>query len=154
MFLLSIWGKRNKHNYMNNIKRNPKHRSATANEKIVYEYFRRINNKDLNGMLNLFADDAIIYEPFSNVGGLRGKSAIKPFFDVVLMANDGLQHMIEFVKSQNASNDNNQVIALVTFERGRTVQGQYTFVLRSEQEEQYRYRREKRIQTLHIEFIK
>jgi ketosteroid isomerase-like protein len=136
MFLLSIWGKTNKHNYMNNIKRNPKHRSATANEKIVYEYFSRIKNKDTNGMLNLFADDAIIYEPFSNVeGGLRGKSAIKPFFDVVLMVNDDLQHKIEFVKAQNASNDkkdNNQVTALVTFERGGTVQGQYTFVLRSE----------------------
>jgi ketosteroid isomerase-like protein len=148
---------------MNNGKRNPKRRSATANEEIVYEYFRQIKNKDINGVLDLFADDAIIYEPFSNIqGGLRGKSAIRPFFDVVLMANDGLQHKIEFVKVQNDSNngskeDNNQVTALVTFERGGTVQGRYTFVLLGSKQEQehYRYRdREKKIQTLHIEFIK
>jgi ketosteroid isomerase-like protein len=144
---------------MNNIKCNPKNRSATTNEKIVYEYFRRIKKKDIDGVLDLFANDAIIYEPFSNIeGGLKGKSAIKPFFDVVLMANDGLQHKIESVKAQDDSNnknkeDNNQVTTLVTFERGGTVQGRYTFVLRSEQE-QYSYRGKLMIQTLHIEFIK
>lgn len=134
------------------------HRSASANENIVYEYFRRIKNKDIDGVLNLFADDAIIYEPFSNIeGGLRGKSAIKPFLDVALMANDGLQHKIEFVKGQNNSINNkedNHIIALVTFERGERMRGRYTFVLRSKQE-QYRDRdRDNRIQTLHIEFIK
>ncbi len=148
---------------MNSMKHNLGHRFATVNESIVYEYFRQIKNKDINGMLNLFSDDAIIYEPFSNIeGGLQGKSAIKPFFDVVLMANDGLQHKIEFVKGQDGSNnenkeDNNQVTALVTFEKGGKVQGQFTFELRSEEEEQYSYRdddRAKKIQTLHIEFIK
>jgi ketosteroid isomerase-like protein len=134
------------------------HRSANANENIVYEYFRRIKNKDVHGVLNLFADDAIIYEPFSNIeGGLRGKRAIKPFLDVASMANDGLQLKIEFVKGQNSSINNkgvNQIIALVTFERGERMRGRYTFVLRSEQE-QYRDRdRDNRIQTLHIEFIK
>ncbi len=60
---------------MNNIKCNPKHRPATTNEEIVYEYFRRIKKKDIDGVLDLFANDAIIYEPFSNIeGGLKGKS--------------------------------------------------------------------------------
>lgn len=79
------------------------------------------------------------------------------------MANDGLQNKIEFVNPQNAGNDNkednsNQITALVTFERGETVHGQFTFKLRSEEEEkQYNYRdgdKAKKIKTLHIEFIK
>ena len=129
---------------MNSIKHNLGHRFVTVNESIVYEYFRRIKNKDINGVLNLFYEDAIIYEPFSNIeGGLQGKSAIQPFFNVVLMANDGLQHKIEFVKAQDSTNnaneeDNNQIMALVTFERGGTVQGQFKFKLRSDDdEEQY-----------------
>jgi SnoaL-like domain len=149
---------------MNSIKHNLEHTYATVNKSIVYEYFRLIKNKDIDGILNLFNENAVIYEPFSNIeGGLQGKSAIRPFFDVVLMANDGLQYKIEFVKAQDGSNNenkedsNNQVTALVTFERGGTVQGQFTFKLRSEEEEPYHYRgedRAKKIQTLHIEFIK
>jgi len=70
---------------------------AFSNTDTVYEYFRLVKNKDINRLLDLFADDAIIYEPFSNIQeGLRGKSAIKPFLEIVLMANDGLQHKIEF----------------------------------------------------------
>lgn len=158
-FFYQSGDRRNKDNNMNNIRRNPKDRSATTNEEIVYEYFRRIKKKDINGVLELFANDAIIHEPFSNIeGGLKGKSAIKPFFDVVLMANDGLQYKIEFVKTRDDSKnknkeDNNQVTTLVTFERGETVQGRYTFGLRSEQE-QYFCRGKLKIQTLHIEFIK
>jgi hypothetical protein len=163
MFLLLTGAKRDKHNHMNSIKRNLEHTYATVNKSIVYEYFRLIKNKDIDGVLNLFNDDAILYEPFSNIeGGLQGKSAIRPFFNVVLMANDGLQYKIQFERAQDSSNnenkeDSNQVTALVTFERGGTVQGQFTFKLRSEEEEQYRYRdrdRAKKIQTLYIEFIK
>ncbi len=145
------------------MKRNLEHRFVTINKSIVYEYFRLIKNKDIDGVLNIFSDDAIIYEPFSNIkGGLQGKSAIKPFLDVVLMANDGLQYNIEFEKARDGFNitregNNNQITALVTFERGGTVQGSFTFGLRSEEEEQYSYRNgdgAKKIQTLHIEFIK
>jgi hypothetical protein len=148
---------------MNSIKRNLEHTYATVNKSIVYEYFRLIKNKDIDGVLNLFNENAIIYEPFSNIEeGLQGKSATKPFLDVILMANDGLQYKIQFERAQDGSNnenkeDSNEVTALVTFERGGTVQGQFTFKLRSEKEEQYRYRdrdRAKKIQTLHIEFIK
>jgi hypothetical protein len=148
---------------MNSIKRNLEHTYATVNKSIVYEHFRLIKNKDIDGILNLFDENAIIYEPFSNIeGGLQGKSAIKPFFDIVLMANDGLQYKIEFVKAQDGSNnenkeDSDQVTTLVTFEKGGTVQGQFTFKLRSEEEEQYRSwggDRAKKIQTLHIEFIR
>jgi hypothetical protein len=51
------------------------------------------------------------------------------------------------------------ITAIVTFERGETVQGRFTFgLLGSKQgQEHYQYRdreRERKIQTLHIEFIK
>jgi hypothetical protein len=83
--------------------------------------------------LDLFADDVIIYEPFSNIqGGLRGKRAIKPFLEVALMANDGLQHKIEIEQQQQPkrnTDNKNQVRALVTFERGGIVQARFTFQL-------------------------
>ncbi len=105
--------------------------SSLVHGDTVYEYFRLIKNKDINRLLDLFVDDAIIYEPFSNIdGGLRGKSAIKPFLEVALMANDGLQHRIEIEQQQQRNADNkNQVTALVTFERGGIVQARFTFQL-------------------------
>ncbi|MFY9869800.1 MAG: hypothetical protein WAK17_08800 [Candidatus Nitrosopolaris sp.] len=34
-------------------------------EDIIHEYFRLIRTKDIYSLLDLFMDDAIIYEPFS-----------------------------------------------------------------------------------------
>lgn len=109
----------------------------------IYKYFRLIKNKDINRILDLFADDAIIYEPFSNIHeGLKGKSAIN--LEVVLMANDGLQHKIEI----EHANNKNQVTMLVTFERGGSVQARFTFQL---EEEAIEHRMNK-IRSLHIVF--
>jgi ketosteroid isomerase-like protein len=90
---------------------------------LLYEVFsvQLIKNKGINRVLSLFTDDAIIYEPFSNAhGGLQGKDAIKCFLEISIMANEGMRHEIEFVKAQSESNNkkDNQVKALVTFERG------------------------------------
>jgi hypothetical protein len=35
-------------------------------EDIVFEYFRLINNKDIERLMDLFAPGATIYEPFKN----------------------------------------------------------------------------------------
>ncbi|HYA83264.1 MAG TPA: hypothetical protein VEH06_07425 [Candidatus Bathyarchaeia archaeon] len=134
----------------------PKHPSRVGKERIVYEYFRRIKNKDIDGVLNLFANDAIIYEPFSNISeGLEGKDSIRPFLDVVIMATEGMKDEIEFEKAQDANEEEDQTVgALVTFERGGKTQARYTFELISRQE-QYDYTDVgKKIQTLRIEFIK
>jgi hypothetical protein len=144
----------------NTMHNNSKHPSRAGNESIVYEYFRLIKNKRINAVLNLFADDAIIYEPFSNInGGLKGKGSIEPFLEVVMTASEGLTHEIEFVRAHSASNnmkhdnkEENQAIALVTFERGEKVQARYIFELTSEQDDYGD--RGKKIQILHIEFIK
>jgi ketosteroid isomerase-like protein len=37
-----------------------------SDREIIYEYFRLVKNKDINRLLDLFADDGIVYEPFSN----------------------------------------------------------------------------------------
>jgi hypothetical protein len=146
---------------MNNTTRNNSHPSRADNESIVYEYFRLIKNKRINAVLDLFADDAIIYEPFSNInGGLKGKGSIKSFLEVVMTASDGLRHEIEFVNVHSTTNmkdndkEENQAIVLVTFERGEKVQARYTFELTSVQEHDDYRDRGKKIQILHIEFIK
>lgn len=130
--------------------KNLNYASTVDKESIVYEYFRLIKKKDIYALLNLFADDAVVYEPFSNVdGGLKGRYSIKHFLNVVIMANDGMRHEIEFVKASD--NNEDEIIALVTFERGEKVQARYIFEMTSKQEH---YNKGKKIQTIHIEFIK
>ncbi|MGC1135564.1 MAG: hypothetical protein WA941_22245 [Nitrososphaeraceae archaeon] len=78
------------------------------NHQIVSDYFRQIAKKDMHGLLKLFTDDCIVYEPFSrrlashsNNGieksCLKGKYQIESFFNIVMMASDGLQYEIEFI---------------------------------------------------------
>ena len=50
-----------------------------------------------------------------------------------MMANDDLQHQIEF-EIQKSIDDEDQAIAIVTFERGGRVQTRFTFGLISEGE--------------------
>lgn len=127
---------------------------------LVYEYFRLIKDRDINRLLDFFADDATIYEPFSKIHGLQGKTAIKAFLEVALMANDGLQHEIRFEKQHenlgnsdkcnNYNHNTNQVTALVTFTRGGRLKAKFTFEL---SEENYNSQKLKKIQSLHIQFI-
>jgi hypothetical protein len=77
------------------------------NRRIVSDYFFLINEKDMQGLLNLFADDCVIYEPFGKGTlshnntrekiHLKGKSEIVSFFNIVMMASDGFQYQIEFI---------------------------------------------------------
>jgi ketosteroid isomerase-like protein len=100
-----------------------------SDKDIVFEYFRRIKDKDVPGLLDLFTDDAVVYEPFSKADddiqgkttGLRGKHAIEPFLGVVVMANDGVEGIITIDKSDEKQMVQKQVhsdLAIVTFERG------------------------------------
>ncbi|MGC2428216.1 MAG: CBS domain-containing protein [Nitrososphaeraceae archaeon] len=114
---------------MNNIK--TRNKKMLINKYMVFEYFRLIKNKDIEQLMDLFADDAIIYEPFSKLTeGLEGKSAIESFLRVSLMANDALQHHI-IIEKENQKNDmekscNSKIItALVTFESKAIVKGIY-----------------------------
>ena len=89
---------------------------------MVNEYFQRIGEKDVNGLLELFAEDAIVYEPFSNLNGLQGKSLIGQFLKVAVMANSGMHRAIQFTDKTSDS-----VTAIVAFERGDTIKGRFAF---------------------------
>ncbi len=128
-----------------------------TDEDIVHEYFRLIKTKDMYRLLDLFADDAVIDEPFSKSeagkGGLQGKSAIEPFLNVAMMVNAGLREEIEIKESKlRSDNGIKRVIAYVTFERGGKVKARFTFELSSE--ENYNSQNQKKIQSLRIEFVK
>ena len=50
-----------------------KESTPLTGEPIVARFFKCIDSKDLDGILDLFDYDAVVYEPFSNVtGGLKG----------------------------------------------------------------------------------
>lgn len=93
-------------------------------QQIIHRYFELIGRKDVDGILELFADtDPVVYEPFSNEKeGLRGKDDIKSFLRVAVMANEGLKRKIDFSNGRDGS-----VTAEVTFERGTTLHGRFTF---------------------------
>jgi hypothetical protein len=75
---------------------------------------------------------------------LRGKNAIRPFLEIALMANDGLQHKIEIEQKKQQQRQS----ALVTFQRGGIIQARFTFQL----EKTIKHSMNK-IRLLHIEFI-
>lgn len=120
-----------------------------SGEQIVARYFKCMDSKDLNGILELFDYDAVVYEPFSKVEGLHGKSAIEPFLKVAMMANSELRRIVKIEKTNRTnSNNNNKITALITFEKGDKVKGRFIFEFTDEDDS-----REKKIKSLHIEFL-
>jgi hypothetical protein len=92
-------------------------------EEMIYQYFKCIDSKDLDGILDLFDYDAVVYEPFSNItGGLKDKSSIEPFLKVAMMANTSFQRTIKIEKASA-----NKITALITFEKGDKVKSKFTF---------------------------
>jgi hypothetical protein len=94
-----------------------------TNEQMVNEYFRLISNRDVQGLLDLFAEDSVVYEPFSKEDGLHGKSTIEYFLKVAVMASARLKRTIAFVEKAADA-----ITALVTFERGDSVKGRFSFL--------------------------
>jgi hypothetical protein len=121
---------------------------ACNNEDIVFEYFKLIKKKDIGNLMDLFAPDAIVYEPFSKItGGLKGKRAIESFLRVAIMANDTLQHQIVIEKQcdihetnlDHQGNNNGYfsyntkvITVLVIFEKGDSLKARFTFELASD----------------------
>ena len=121
-----------------------------SGEQIVARYFKCMDSKDLDGMLELFDYDAVVYEPFSKVNGLHGRSAIEPFLKVAMMANRELRRTVKIEKKVKKESDNNNEIiaALITFEKGKKVKGRFTFEFTDRDDSG-----EKMIKSLHIEFL-
>ncbi|MBV9177589.1 MAG: nuclear transport factor 2 family protein [Nitrososphaeraceae archaeon] len=140
-----------------------------TSEDIVFDYFKFIKNKDIDNLMELFAPDAIVYEPFSKItGGLKGKRSIESFLRVAIMANDTLKHQIIIEKksdykcgSNNKSdniNNTNLITALVKFEKGDSVRARFTFELASynsdNADDATTGQKYNRIKTLQIQFLK
>jgi len=119
-----------------------------TNREMVNEYFRRVTEKDVGGLLQLFDEDAVVFEPFSNIkGGLVGRTVIENFLKVVVMANAGFKRTIRFVDESE-----DRITAIVTFERGDSVTGKFafSFIIRSNSDG---VQVSKKISALRIEFI-
>ena len=120
--------------------------------------------------MDLFAPDAIVYEPFSKLtGGLRGKQAIESFLRIAIMANDTLQHQIIIEKeydinrsvvddkgirndtNNNTSYDAKVITALVMFEKGDSLKAKFRFELNSDNNATNS--KQNKIKALHIQFI-
>lgn len=117
-----------------------------TNRDLVREYFNLVSSRDLGRLLGLFADDAIVYEPFSSEDGLNGKGEIEPFLKVVLMANAGLEREIMFPDNE----EGNEMTVQVRFQRGGVIRGSFAFGTASVQTDSGP---EKRIKTLKIQFL-
>jgi ketosteroid isomerase-like protein len=119
-----------------------------SNREMVNEYFRLVTEKDVRGLVQLFDEDATVFEPFSNVkGGLAGMTTIENFLRVVVMANAGFKRTIKFVDESE-----DRITAIVTFERGDSITGKFafSFVIRTDSEG---VQVSKKIAMLRIEFI-
>ena len=144
-----------------------KNATLKSERDIVFEYFRRIRDKDVSGLLDLFTEDTVIYEPFSKpedipgkTTGLHGKQSIEPFLGVVVMANEGLEGDITIDKIYEKMDDSNskstEISAIVTFERGDKIMARFTFELISSatknNSKNNSDQNEKKIKSLHIQF--
>ena len=140
-------------------------RRLFTNKEVITQYFRLMQNKNIDGLKDLFWSDAIVYEPFSKVEqGLKGWSQIEPFLKVAIMANESLSNKITFEESsrirnedQNGKKDNgnshNDIVeALVTFQKDNVVTAKFRFEL-SNQSNPVDNSEQKKIKTLHIQFI-
>jgi ketosteroid isomerase-like protein len=117
-----------------------------SNEDLVFQYFKLIDNKDIDGILDLFDYDAVVTEPFSKSKELRGKPSIAPFLKVVVMANSGMNRKIAIEKSANGKTAPDRLVALVTFERGDRAKVRFTFGFANSDGAS-------KIKSLHIEFL-
>lgn len=101
-------------------------RALNPREDLVRRFFRLMESKEMEDLLNLFEYDAVVREPFSREKGLHGRSEIEPFLKVAMMASSDLRRKIEIDKFNG---DADRVSALVTFERGDKLKGRFTFEL-------------------------
>lgn len=131
------------------LKENNNLQSGKSREIIVNQYFSRIKSSDIEGLLALFSDDAVIREPFSKARTLVGKSEIKSFLSSAIMANEGLQYHIDIDGKTSKPLDN--LVALVLFRKGDAINSRFTFGF--EDANNSNTNRKTKIKSLVIEFL-
>lgn len=118
--------------------------SHEINEQLVIEYFKKITFNDVDGLLRLFSDDAVIFQPFTKTA-IAGKSQIESFLKTVFMANSEMQRVLRFERTPG---DNAQLIVFVTFLKSAILKGKFTFKFDTKNSKLVG-----RIKSLKIEFV-
>lgn len=141
--------------------RNTKKKDAT-DKTIVSQYFKLLQNKDIEGLKNLFWSDAIVYEPFSKLEqGLRGWTQIEPFLKVAMMASESLSSRVAFEESDLPHHEADEtdnysnyhiVETFVTFQKDNIVKATFRFEL-SNHDNIIDNSDQKKIKALYIQFI-
>ena len=141
--------------------RNTKKKEVT-DKTIVSEYFKLLQNKDIEGLKNLFWSDAIVYEPFSKLEqGLRGWTQIEPFLKVAMMASESLSSRVVFKESDLPHHETGEtdsysnchiVETYVTFQKDNIVKAKFRFEL-SNHDNIIDNSDQKKIKSLYIQFI-
>ena len=121
--------------------------SISQSHELVLDYFQRVRSSDIIGLMNLFSEDSVIYEPFSKSKCLMGKSEIEPFLRTVVMANKGMRYELEIEKSGQSIGEN-MVIVLVRFNKVGSIASKFRFEFKPQDESN-----SLKIKTIHIEFI-
>jgi hypothetical protein len=119
--------------------------TTTTNQKLVFECFKLASQKKIEEMLELLADDVIIYEPFSKKeDGLRGKRAVRSFLNMLtLTSDDSLQYDISIEEDSN-----DKIVTLVVFEKGDKITAKFTFEMTPSKEKD-----KKKIRVVRVEFL-
>ena len=97
-------------------------------------------------LLELFADDVTIYEPFSKKEeGLHGKPAIRSFLNMMmtLASDDSLRYDISIEEDKS-----DKVVALVIFEKGDKIEARFSFEMSAADKE-----KDKKINVVRVEFL-
>lgn len=115
----------------------------------IFSYFKSIKEKDINKLIDLFEDQAIIQEPFSKESQLQDKRDFRSFFQIVCMANEDLDHDLFF----EDSTDNNALSVLCTFQKGGTVCARFSFRFGPNTQMNAKGITERKIEKLQIQFL-
>ncbi len=97
-------------------------------ESVVRDYFYRLQDGDIVGLLNMFSDNAIIHEPFSKLKSLRGRSEIESFLKTVIMVISGMRQELKIERSEHESSKN-QIVVTATFHKGNSIKCRFIFEL-------------------------
>ena len=132
--------------------KNKKHRNKyvgsngmNTNQKLVFECFKLASQNKIEELLELFADDVIIYEPFSKKEeGLHGKPAVRSYLNMMTLASDDSLHYN--ISIEEDSND--KIVALVVFEKGDKITAKFAFEMTPSKDN-----KNKKIRVVRVEFL-
>lgn len=120
-------------------------RRMTTNQKLVFECFKLASQNKIEELLELFADDVIIYEPFSKKEeGLHGKPAVRSYLNMMTLASDDSLHYN--ISIEEDSND--KIVALVVFEKGDKITAKFAFEITPSKDN-----KNKKIRVVRVEFL-